>query len=132
MLRPSLQWVFPAILLAIEAAAESTASISFRPLSSPANTLPYSAPYSLPPDPTATIDAGIVIGTATSLPTATASVNKFLGVPFAQSPPVRFAPPESLEKLPGKGVYEAKQWSPACLQQLGGKSSDAKISSRRR
>lgn len=43
--------------------------------------------------PTATIDAGVVVGTTTSLPAATASVNKFLGVPFAQSPPERFAPP---------------------------------------
>ena len=45
--------------------------------------------------PTATVDSGILIGTTTSLPAATASINKFLGVPFAQ-PPVRFAPPKKL------------------------------------
>lgn len=66
--------------------------------------------------PTATIDAGVVIGTTTSLPQATATVNKFLGVPFAKSPPERFAPPVS----PGKfsQPIEAKQWSPACIQQF--------------
>lgn len=66
--------------------------------------------------PTATIDAGVVIGTTTSLPAATASVNKFLGIPFAKSPPTRFAPPES----PGTFTQPiiAKEWSPACIQQF--------------
>ena len=66
--------------------------------------------------PTATIDAGVFIGTTTSLQAATASVNNFLGVPFAKSPPERFAPPES----PGtfSQPIEAKQWSPACIQQF--------------
>ncbi|KAK5691864.1 hypothetical protein LTR97_011035 [Elasticomyces elasticus] len=66
--------------------------------------------------PTATIDAGVVIGTTTSLPAATASVNKFLGVPFAKSPPTRFAPPEN------PGVFSepinATAWSPSCIQQF--------------
>ena len=66
--------------------------------------------------PTATIDAGVVIGTTTSLPAATASVNKFLGVPFAKSPPTRFAPPQSPGKF-GQPIM-AKQWSPACIQQF--------------
>ena len=66
--------------------------------------------------PTATIDAGVVIGTTTSLPAATATVNKYLGVPFARSPPLRFAPPES----PGtfSEPIMAKEWSPACVQQF--------------
>ena len=66
--------------------------------------------------PTATIDAGVVIGTTTSLPAATASVNKYLGVPFAKSPPTRFAPPES----PGSfsAPINATAWSPACIQQF--------------
>ena len=65
--------------------------------------------------PTATIDAGVVIGTTTSIPAATATVNKFLGVPFAKSPPTRFAPPES----PGQiGTINATAWSPACIQQF--------------
>lgn len=66
--------------------------------------------------PTATIDAGVIIGTTTSLPAATASVNKFLGVPFAKSPPTRFAPPES----PGtfSEPINTTAWSPACIQQF--------------
>ncbi|KAK5114227.1 hypothetical protein LTR85_010292 [Meristemomyces frigidus] len=66
--------------------------------------------------PTATIDAGVLLGTTTSLPAATASINKFLGVPFAQSPPTRFAPPES----PGtfSTPINATAWSPACIQQF--------------
>jgi len=65
---------------------------------------------------TATIDAGVVIGTTTSLPAATATVNKFLGVPFAKSPPTRFALPES----PGafSAPINATAWSPACIQQF--------------
>lgn len=66
--------------------------------------------------PTATIDSGVVIGTTTSLPQATATVNQFLGVPFAKSPPTRFAPPES----PGRfsEPFLAQKWSPACIQQF--------------
>jgi len=66
--------------------------------------------------PTATIDAGVVLGTTTSLPAATATVNKFLGIPFAKSPPERFSPPES----PGKfsKPINATAWSPACIQQF--------------
>jgi hypothetical protein len=43
--------------------------------------------------PKATIDARVVIGTTTALPSATAAVNKFLGITFVQSPPERFYPP---------------------------------------
>lgn len=66
--------------------------------------------------PTVTIDAGVLHGTTTSLPAATASINKFLGVPFAKSPPERFAPPES----PGtfSAPINATAWSPACIQQF--------------
>jgi hypothetical protein len=66
--------------------------------------------------PTATIDAGIIHGTTTSLPAATASINKFLGVPFAKSPPTRFAQPESAEKF--TGPINVTAWSPACIQQF--------------
>ena len=66
--------------------------------------------------PTATIDSGVVIGTATSLPAASASVNKFLGVPFAQSPPVRFAPPEPVGASSEPII--AQEWAPACIQQF--------------
>lgn len=40
-------------------------------------------------NPTVSIDAGRIIGTATTLPSATAAVNQFLGIPYA-APPVRF------------------------------------------
>jgi hypothetical protein len=39
--------------------------------------------------PAVTIDAGDVYGTTTLLPSATASVDKFLGIPFAKTRPVR-------------------------------------------
>ncbi|KAI6810773.1 alpha/beta-hydrolase [Hortaea werneckii] len=67
-------------------------------------------------EPTATVDAGVLHGTTTSLPAATASVNKFLGVPFAKSPPTRFAPPES----PGSfsAPINATTWAPSCIQQF--------------
>lgn len=66
--------------------------------------------------PTATIDSGVVIGTTTALPSATGSVNQYLGIPFAQSPPERFSPPQ-----PPSSFHEpliAQQWSPACIQQF--------------
>ena len=66
--------------------------------------------------PTATIDAGVVIGTTTTLPTATASVNKFLGIPFAQSPPKRFEPPQKPKHF--TQPLKATAWSPSCLQQF--------------
>jgi carboxylesterase type B len=44
--------------------------------------------------PTATIDSGVVIGTTTVLPSATSTVHKYYGVPFA-SPPERFQLSES-------------------------------------
>jgi len=64
--------------------------------------------------PTATLGCGVVKGTTTSLPAATATVNKFLGVPFAQSPPRRFSPPQ-------KGAscdIDATAFKPACIQQF--------------
>ena len=66
--------------------------------------------------PSVTIDAGVVIGTTTTLPTATASVNKFLGIPFAQSPPERFAPPQKPSNF--SRPINATAWRPACVQQF--------------
>lgn len=73
-----------------------------------------SADWSLPA--TAVIDLGVVIGTTTSIPAATATVNKFLGIPFAQSPPERFSPPAPAK--PFHGAYNATAWKPACIQQF--------------
>ncbi|GAB7359762.1 hypothetical protein MBLNU230_g6933t1 [Neophaeotheca triangularis] len=65
--------------------------------------------------PTAVVDAGTLVGTSTSLPAATASVNKFLGVPFAVSPPERFSPPQPAAPY---GTIDATQFSAACIQQF--------------
>lgn len=65
---------------------------------------------------TATIDVGVLHGTTTSLPAATASINKFLGVPFAKSPPLRFAPPEKPDAF--SSPINATAISPACIQQF--------------
>ncbi|KAI5274839.1 alpha/beta-hydrolase [Aureobasidium subglaciale] len=65
--------------------------------------------------PTARIENGLVIGTTTSLPAATATVNKFLGIPFAQSPPERFSPPRPACQV---STINATAWKPACIQQF--------------
>jgi carboxylesterase type B len=65
--------------------------------------------------PTATIDSGVLVGTITSLPSSSATVNKFLGIPFAE-PPVRFSPPQPVE--PWESVYDASEYKPACIEQL--------------
>lgn len=69
--------------------------------------------YSLPA--TAVIDQGVVAGTTTLLPSATATVNKFLGIPFA-APPQRFSPPTP--PAPFNGTYNATAWKSSCLQQF--------------
>ena len=65
--------------------------------------------------PTATIDSGVVVGTTTSLPFSSNTVNKFLGIPFAE-PPVRFSPPQPVE--PWQSTYDASEYKPACIQQF--------------
>ncbi|KAK1055449.1 hypothetical protein LTR74_015679 [Friedmanniomyces endolithicus] len=97
-------------------------STSYKAASSTISTTPSASPKTAAScgypggAPTVTIDAGVLIGTTTSLPAATASINKFLGVPFAKSPPTRFAPPVS----PGSfsKPINATAWSPACIQQF--------------
>jgi len=71
-------------------------------------------------DPTVSIDAGAVIGTAVAVPKATASVNQFLGIPFAQSPPQRFGPPQPAKSWNKPLV--AKAFKPACVQQFNCKT----------
>jgi hypothetical protein len=68
--------------------------------------------------PTARIDSGLIIGTSTTLPSATAVVHKYLGIPFADSPPERFSPPVK----PGKWVRPllTTELKPACIQQFNG------------
>jgi carboxylesterase type B len=73
------------------------------------------------PLPTVTIDAGEIVGTTTSLSTAATLVNQFLGIPFAASPPERFAPPEKPTQWPQP--LDTKERKPACVQQFNCKPS---------
>jgi carboxylesterase type B len=66
--------------------------------------------------PTATVDAGVIVGKSTSLPAGLDPVNQFLGIPFAQSPPKRFSPPNNVPKF-GKAL-KATEFKPACIQQF--------------
>jgi hypothetical protein len=65
--------------------------------------------------PSATINAGVVVGAATSVPSSTNTVNKFLGIPFA-APPVRFAPP--VPPKPWTKPFQATKNAPSCIQQF--------------
>lgn len=65
--------------------------------------------------PSAVIDAGLIIGTTTVLPSSTATVNKFLGIPYAVTPPKRFQPPERLARY--HGTVNATQLPHLCFQQ---------------
>ena len=65
-----------------------------------------------------TLEIGTVAGVTTSLPSATAAVNKFLGVPFAKTPPERFTPPSPPDLL--TGTLNANAFKPACIQQFAG------------
>ncbi|KAF2490675.1 alpha/beta-hydrolase [Lophium mytilinum] len=71
--------------------------------------------------PTVTVSDGVLIGTTTTLPSATASVNKFLGVPYAAIPTssLRFAPPQA---VPTYTTRQANAWSNSCMQQFIGMS----------
>lgn len=65
--------------------------------------------------PSATVDAGIVIGTTTSIPSSSTTVNKFLGIPFA-APPIRFSPPQKPRSW--SKPLSAKGFKSACIQQF--------------
>jgi len=72
-------------------------------------------------DPTISISAGTIIGTATkpaNQPSLTASANAYLGVPFAKSPPERFSPPEAASSW--STPLQAQAVKPACIQQFSG------------
>ena len=67
------------------------------------------------PQPTVSVDSGPLVGTTTSLPSATASVAQFLGVPFADKPK-RFLPPA--KPKPWAKPRKAQKWKRACIQQF--------------
>ena len=66
--------------------------------------------------PTAVIDSGPIIGTTTHLPSATAVVNQFLGVPFAVSPPKRFTPPVRPKRQ--RRAIKTQKFKASCVQQF--------------
>ncbi|KAG5989534.1 hypothetical protein E4U43_004482 [Claviceps pusilla] len=66
-----------------------------------------------PSCPTATIDSGVIVGTAVVEPFSQATVIKYLGVPFA-APPERFQPPRVPD--PWDSPYDASTYKPACIQ----------------
>jgi carboxylesterase 2 len=71
-------------------------------------------------NPTVTLDSGVVIGTATGVlnqPSVTGLASAYLGIPFASSPPLRFAPPTA--PSPWKEPLVAQKLAPACLQAFG-------------
>lgn len=76
----------------------------------------HQVPITTPAEPTAIIDSGAVIGTTTNLPSSTVTVNKFLGIPFAVSPPERFSPPIPVPKW--WDPRQAKAFTSACMQQF--------------
>ena len=62
--------------------------------------------------PTVTLANGVVVGTA--IP----GVDQFLGIPFAQSPPLRFAPPQPAKSW--KKPLDASKLPNTCIQQFNG------------
>ncbi|KAK1148508.1 hypothetical protein N8T08_009514 [Aspergillus melleus] len=70
------------------------------------------------PAPTVVVPQATIVGTTTTLPSATAVVNKFLGIPFAISPPDRFEPPEPVED--SDDTIHATQWRDRCFEMTSG------------
>jgi carboxylesterase type B len=70
--------------------------------------------------PTATADNGVFVGIATAVPGGTQTVNKWLGIPFAVTPPQRFSPP--VQAANSNAVRQATNYGPGCLQQGSGKT----------
>nr|POE72805.1 protein hid1 [Quercus suber] len=70
-------------------------------------------------NPTVTIASGVVVGTATQVsnqPSITALANSYLGIPFAESPPLRFAPPSAPRAW--FTPLHAQTLPPSCPQQF--------------
>ncbi|TIB79839.1 Carboxylesterase [Wallemia mellicola] len=69
--------------------------------------------------PSVTLPQGVAQGTTTTLPSATSPVHKYLGIPFAQSPPPRFEPALPLEGESSE-MIDATQWKHKCIQTSNG------------
>jgi carboxylesterase type B len=68
--------------------------------------------------PTATADNGVFVGVATAVPGGAQGVNKWLGIPFAVTPPQRFSPP--VKPANSNAVQQALNYGPQCIQQGAG------------
>jgi hypothetical protein len=66
--------------------------------------------------PSAIVSQGTVLGTTTVYADSTAVATKYIGIPFAKSPPLRFGPPEAAPTF--VEPYAATETKPACLQQF--------------
>lgn len=76
---------------------------------------------SAPVGPTASVNAGTIIGTTAvvTAATATVTINQYLGIPYAVTPPERFSAPKPAN--PFNASLVAQQFKPACLQHFKGK-----------
>lgn len=65
--------------------------------------------------PTVSIDGGVIVGTTTQVQGATATVNQFLGIPFASAPTGRgrFSVPKPTS---WSQPIDTKTFKPACIQ----------------
>lgn len=74
--------------------------------------------------PSAVVQAGTIIGVRTSLPSSTAAVNKFVGIPYAEAPlgSKRFMPPVPLATFDAN-PFNATRPVRACYQQSGSESA---------
>ncbi|KAK5113471.1 hypothetical protein LTR85_010899 [Meristemomyces frigidus] len=65
--------------------------------------------------PSVVVDAGTVIGTVTTLPSASVAVSKYLGIPYA-TPTLRFKPAATVTQF--AAPVQATAFGPACIQQI--------------
>ncbi|PMD19731.1 cholinesterase [Hyaloscypha hepaticicola] len=86
--------------------------------------LPSASPHHAPPPPSATLDAGVIVGNTATALGSKVTVNQFLGVPFAAKP-VRFGMPEP--PTPWKHLLETTNQPPACPQQFNGQAIERNI-----
>lgn len=70
--------------------------------------------FASPASPSVSLGSATLVGTATSIPSASAQANAFIGLPFAK-PPKRFHAPEPFNNF--TGTYDATAYKPACIQQ---------------
>ncbi|KAJ4258822.1 hypothetical protein NW762_007909 [Fusarium torreyae] len=65
--------------------------------------------------PTVSLQQGLVVGKRIEVPSALSpTVDQYLGVPFAKSPPRRFEPPE--DPIPHNASWDATYFRPSCIQ----------------